>query len=391
MDDSKSRTSFPALCKVCGDRASGKHYGQLSCDGCRGFFKRSIRRNLEYACKEGGNCVVDVSRRNQCQACRFAKCIKSNMRREAVQHERAPRTCNSTHHPDVYRVSMDPFSQNRLSTQNQLFSPLPLHLQAANFVSFSPIDLPKYPPTNSLMDSFNFGNSGMFPFPSHRHMPFLHNKFDQTKLPPLSLSDRKSNFRGKEDEVSSSEEVRRENDEMNDKREVIFEFAAKLLFLAVKEVCEMPLFTQIPVRDQTILLEECWSELFVITAAQYGFSIENVVLQPDDKTKRLQKAINQIVFHQIDQTEASCLKALVLFRPDCPDLLTTHNITLLQEQALNILLTKSGPTRMGHLLLVLPCIKAAADRNIVQELLFKKTVGEVAIERLLGELINFNF
>ncbi|XP_052788687.1 nuclear receptor subfamily 2 group E member 1-like [Mya arenaria] len=79
------------LCLVCGDKASGKHYGVQSCDGCRGFFKRSIRRNLAYVCKENGCCVVNVSRRNQCQACRFNKCLNVKMNKDAVQHERAPR------------------------------------------------------------------------------------------------------------------------------------------------------------------------------------------------------------------------------------------------------------------------------------------------------------
>ncbi|XP_072930541.1 nuclear receptor subfamily 2 group E member 1-like [Epargyreus clarus] len=78
-------------CRVCGDKASGKHYGVASCDGCRGFFKRSIRRNLDYLCKDKGHCIVDVTRRNQCQACRFSKCLSVNMRKDAVQHERAPR------------------------------------------------------------------------------------------------------------------------------------------------------------------------------------------------------------------------------------------------------------------------------------------------------------
>ncbi|KAJ8983263.1 hypothetical protein NQ317_015612 [Molorchus minor] len=63
-------------CKVCGDFSSGKHYNIFACDGCAGFFKRSIRRNRQYVCKakEEGTCVIDKTHRNQCRACRLQKC-----------------------------------------------------------------------------------------------------------------------------------------------------------------------------------------------------------------------------------------------------------------------------------------------------------------------------
>lgn len=76
------------LCAICGDRASGKHYGVFSCEGCKGFFKRTVRKDLTYACREERNCIIDKRQRNRCQYCRYMKCLSCGMKREAVQEER---------------------------------------------------------------------------------------------------------------------------------------------------------------------------------------------------------------------------------------------------------------------------------------------------------------
>lgn len=76
------------FCAICGDKATGKHYGALSCDGCKGFFRRTIRKRHSYICRFGEKCQVDKAKRNSCRKCRFDVCLRKGMRREAVQTER---------------------------------------------------------------------------------------------------------------------------------------------------------------------------------------------------------------------------------------------------------------------------------------------------------------
>ncbi|KAE9526172.1 hypothetical protein AGLY_013803 [Aphis glycines] len=44
-------TNQNQACSICGDRATGKHYGAASCDGCKGFFRRSVRKSHFYSCR----------------------------------------------------------------------------------------------------------------------------------------------------------------------------------------------------------------------------------------------------------------------------------------------------------------------------------------------------
>lgn len=75
-------------CAICGDRATGKHYGASSCDGCKGFFRRSVRKNHLYTCRFSRNCVVDKDKRNQCRYCRLRKCFKAGMKKEGIQEKK---------------------------------------------------------------------------------------------------------------------------------------------------------------------------------------------------------------------------------------------------------------------------------------------------------------
>ena len=63
---------------------AGKHYGVYSCEGCKGFFKRTVRKDLSYTCRDNKECLVDKRQRNRCQYCRYQKCLAMCMKREGM-------------------------------------------------------------------------------------------------------------------------------------------------------------------------------------------------------------------------------------------------------------------------------------------------------------------
>ncbi|XP_076135846.1 nuclear receptor ROR-alpha A isoform X1 [Alosa pseudoharengus] len=75
-------------CKICGDKSSGVHYGVITCEGCKGFFRRSQQSSVSYSCSRQSNCPIDRASRTRCQSCRLQKCVAQGMSRDAVKFGR---------------------------------------------------------------------------------------------------------------------------------------------------------------------------------------------------------------------------------------------------------------------------------------------------------------
>ncbi|XP_001630385.3 photoreceptor-specific nuclear receptor isoform X2 [Nematostella vectensis] len=329
------------LCKVCGDISSGRHYGVYTCDGCSGFFMRSVRRDMVYTCKGNGSCTVDKKRRNQCQACRFKKCLEVKMNRFAVQQERQP---NSTR---VMKPHLDEYGLKGLNNEF-----------LASLIVAEPCRDAVYRTSQGL------------------NLPYL----QQDVASPLFCSS----------------------------PDALFESAARLLFMSVKWARNIPSFVNLPFRDQVVLLEEGWRELFIMGAIQWNLPLEVAPLlaaagmhvdnTPAEKIvatmadiRKLQEIGSRFRALQVCEAEFACLKAIVLFKPDLRDLRDPQQVECYQDQA-QIMLGDyikrqfaGQQVRFGKLLLMLPSLRLVRNKTI-EELFFRQTIGSVAIESLLCDM-----
>jgi len=112
------------------DKATGAHYGVPTCEGCKGFFKRSILRKEKYRCYFGDGCVITSDNRNRCKACRFQKCLKEGMSVQGVRMGRIPKLVKEKalaecqHSSDESTQSLTSTSPARVPSSNSNSNPL---------------------------------------------------------------------------------------------------------------------------------------------------------------------------------------------------------------------------------------------------------------------------
>ncbi|KAG4081182.1 hypothetical protein HA402_014630 [Bradysia odoriphaga] len=87
-DQTDLKDCIEELCPVCGDKVSGYHYGLLTCESCKGFFKRTVQNKKVYTCVAERQCHIDKTQRKRCPYCRFQKCLEVGMKLEAVRADR---------------------------------------------------------------------------------------------------------------------------------------------------------------------------------------------------------------------------------------------------------------------------------------------------------------
>uniref|UniRef100_A0A914C921 Uncharacterized protein n=1 Tax=Acrobeloides nanus TaxID=290746 RepID=A0A914C921_9BILA len=134
---SELQKELNSVCDVCGDVANGTKYGAFACNGCKGFFRRSVKDRRRFCCRYGGDCLVQKDQRNACRACRLKKCLNVGMNPNSVQNERGRKSTKAKERQALL-LSQLPCCSNSLQWKNKRSSETQTEIILQNSISPSP-------------------------------------------------------------------------------------------------------------------------------------------------------------------------------------------------------------------------------------------------------------
>ncbi|XP_026145416.1 retinoic acid receptor RXR-beta-A-like isoform X6 [Carassius auratus] len=319
------------LCAICGDRSSGKHYGVYSCEGCKGFFKRTVRKDLSYTCRDSKDCLVDKRQRNRCQYCRYQKCLAMGMKREAVQEERQRNKEREGEVESTSAANEEMPVEKILEAEMAVEQKTELHADGSSGGS-SPND----PVTNICQAA------------------------DKQLFTLVEWAKRIPHF----SELSLDDQV------------ILLRAGWNELLIASFS------HRSIAVKDGILLATGLHVHRNSAHSAGVGAIFDRVLTELVSKMRDM----------QMDKTELGCLRAIILFNPDAKGLSSPSEVELLREKvyaSLEAYCKHRYPDQQGRfakLLLRLPALRSIGLKCL-EHLFFFKLIGDTPIDTFLMEML----
>ncbi|KAJ7986659.1 hypothetical protein DPEC_G00342180 [Dallia pectoralis] len=321
------------ICAICGDRSSGKHYGVYSCEGCKGFFKRTIRKDLTYTCRDSKECLIDKRQRNRCQYCRYQKCLAMGMKREGVSVQEERQRGKERGENEVESTSS--FNEE-MPVDKILDAELAVEPKTETYADEAPGNSKNDPVTNICQAA----DKQLFTLVEWaKRIPHF------SKLP---LDDQVILLRAGWNEL------------------LIASFSHR----------------SVTVKDGILLATGLHVHRSSAHSAGVGSIFDRVLTELVSKMKDM----------KMDKTELGCLRAIVLFNPDAKGLSNPPEVEGLREKVYASLesYTKAKypdqPGRFAKLLLRLPALRSIGLKCL-EHLFFFKLIGDTPIDTFLMEML----
>lgn len=353
-----------SVCGVCSDAATGYHYRAMTCEGCKGFFRRTVQRGLSYVCRHGGSCTIDRSNRNACQHCRYLRCLSAGMAPALVLSEKQRVAKRQLVEENRERRRFDNFSSDHLKIHSTV----------------TPAD---HTIIQSLVAAYN-----------------------------AAFSKENSSQNGS-DAVS---ELNKEGTESEGEEAAVWEGLLQRLSPAVARVVlfvkNIPEFTTLSSEDQALLLRGCVAEiLFLRTCLRYNSQTQSILLRNGKHLFRSQvesalggslwcflgpvfELAATVSRLKLDGTEAAMLVALLAVQTDRVGLFDMEKVEGVQDSLLAackrhiVSSYPNQPIRWAKLMMKLTHIRNIASQHSMTLLSTQAmpTINQLVIQ-LFGEAV----
>ncbi|CAH0747596.1 unnamed protein product [Diatraea saccharalis] len=252
----------PMICMICEDKATGLHYGIITCEGCKGFFKRTVQNRRVYTCVADGGCEITKAQRNRCQYCRFKKCIEQGMVLQAVREDRMPGGRNSGAVYNLYKVKYKKKKAGKAATATSRASPpekpkeplppLPPHLVNGTILKTALTNPSEVQHLRAQLESA-VSSSRDRAIPLERALHMIRALIDCDAMEDIAT-------------VRHLPDLLHDTSEIGDK---LCKIGDSIVHKMVAWTKKLPFIMEIPMEIHSKLLMEKWHEISVLTTAAY--------------------------------------------------------------------------------------------------------------------------